>query len=488
MDAIAFLEAQDYTIGREVLLRGVAAVFAIAFVSTLNQFPALLGERGLLPAGEYLRRLRGSGMPTLFLWRRTPYSDRLLRGVCVLGVLLAASVVLGLPQAGPVWIPTAVFLAMWGLYLSVVNIGRRFYGFGWETLLLETGFVVAFLGSHAEAPPALILLFVRWLLFRVEFGAGMIKMRGDRAWRDLTAMDHHHQTQPLPGPLSRWAHLRPRWWHHSETLVSNVVQLAAPWLLFLPQPLSSLGAALIIVTQLALVVTGNYAWLNWLTILLAAAVISDPMWQWMVGGPWPGWEWQGQAGVATSAWWWLVLTTAAFLFLVALSRRSLLNLFSSRQLMNASFNRFHLVNAYGAFGSMTRQRREVIIEGTMSRDAYPDEGSWREYDFRAKPGDPTRRAPQVAPYHLRLDWAMWFLALGAWDEAWFPRLLRSLLAADPAVLRLLRGDPFDGQAPTAVRARVFEYRYASRQERRRTGMWWVREDLGELMPPLRRRD
>lgn len=486
----SLLDAHDYTIAREILQRGIAAVLVIAFLSTLHQFPVLLGERGLLPVPEHIARLEAMGArgtPTLFRWRRTPYSDRLLRGMCVTGMVIGASVVVGLPQAGPPWLPLLAFLAMWGLYLSIVAVGQTFYGFGWESMLLECAAVAALLGSHDVAPPLLVLWFVRWLVIRLEFGAGMIKMRGDASWRDGTAMDHHHQTQPLPGPLSRWAHLKPAWWHRCETYGSHVVQLGAVWLLLLPQPLASLGAALIIATQLALVVTGNYAWLNWLTIIVAASAISDPMWRWALGGPWPGWGWErvgaAPTGAATSPLWWTLLVVLAVGGLVVLSWKPLKNLFSSHQLMNASFNRWHLVNAYGAFGSMTTRRREVVIEATGAED--PTEEDWLAYGFRAKPGDVRRRSPQVAPYHLRLDWMMWFLALGSWNATWFARLLERLLDGDPGVRRLLRVDPLEGRAPAWLRVRVLDYRYATREERRASGQWWVAEEIGTLVRPTR---
>ncbi|WP_309130221.1 lipase maturation factor family protein [Brevibacterium sp.] len=500
-DWLLLLDAHDYTIAREVIMRGVAAVFLLAFLSSFCQFPALLGERGLLPAPVFIRRTSGRWSPSLFRWRRTPYSDRLLRVVCVVGMVLAASVVAGVVQLGPAWTPIPVFLAMWGLYLSIVSIGQRFYGFGWESMLLESGFIVGFLGSHEVAPPLLILLFLRWLMFRLEFGAGMIKMRGDQSWRDLTAMNYHHQTQPMPNPLSRWAHQKPEWWHKSETLGSHIIQLVMPWLLFLPQPIASCAACLIIGSQLALVITGNYAWLNWLTIILAFSGISDSFLRWVGGGPFPSWGWEhwGEAtggnavGAGASAadgsvavsgaspLWWLILTAGVFVVLAVLSRRPLLNLFSAHQLMNASYNRWHLVNAYGAFGSMSQERREVIIEGTLSPD--PEEADWHAFEFKGKPGDVSRRPRQFAPYHLRLDWMMWFLALGDCGDEWFLRLLRKILAGDPGVRRLLRVDPFDGRAPALIRVRVFDYRFATKAEKRETGQWWVREELGTLVAP-----
>lgn len=496
MEWLTTLDATDYTIAREVLQRGVAGLFFVAFLSAWNQFPALLGEHGLLPARRFVEWTTPRQAPTLFRWRRTPYSDRLLRVICAVGMVLAASVVVGLPQAGPAWVPILVFLAMWGLYFSIDAIGQRFYGFGWESLLLETGFVVGFLGSHEVAPPLLIVIFLWWLVVRVEFGAGMIKMRGDTSWRNLTAMDYHHQTQPMPNPLSRAAHQMPTWWHRAETLGSHVVQLVAPWLLFFPQPIASFAAVAIIVTQLALVVSGNYAWLNWMTILIAFSGISDSFLHWVAGGLWPGWGWavlsngsQGETEPSSPVWW-LVLVTAVFVWLVVLSVPAVKNLFSHRQKMNASFNRWKLANAYGAFGSMTETRNEIIIQGTLNPD--PDEEDWHPYRFKGQPGDVRDRPPQVAPYHLRLDWMMWFAALGAYREEWFASLLQHIAGGDPAIRKLMGPDPFDGEAPEMIRVRMFTYRYATRAERRADReqhgrsvkpLWWVRQDPRTLLEP-----
>ena len=484
---LGLLDAPESWIAREILQRGVAAVFVLAFLSTLHQFPVLLGERGLLPAPEFLERAGDRAGPTLF--RRLRYSDALLRGLCIAGMLLGIAVVLGLPQQGPAWSMLAVFGAMWAMYLSIVSVGQIFYGYGWESMLLECGALMGLLGSHAVPPPAVMMLFLAWLLIRLEFGAGMIKMRGDASWRDLTAMDHHHETQPMPGPLSRTAHLMPRWWHRAEVLGSHVVQLGLVWLVLAPQPLAVIGALAVILTQLFLVLTGNYAWLNWLTILVACAAIPDAFWRWLAGGPPPGWSWfgvplgaDGADGVdASSPLWWSLLVLTAFLGLAVLSRKPLANLFSPHQLMNASFDRFHLVNAYGAFGSMTERRYEVIIEGTehaAGEDA-PEE-AWRPYEFRGKPGDLRRLPGQFAPYHLRLDWQMWFLALRPGGERWFVALLERLADGDPGVRRLLASDPFEGREPTALRVRYCRYRFARREERRASGERWVATDLGVI--------
>ncbi|MEV8214732.1 lipase maturation factor family protein [Leifsonia sp. NPDC077715] len=470
-----WLAGDDYTIAREILERGVAAIYLIAFVSAVNQFPALLGDHGLLPARRFLRHPYGQRQPTLFRWR---YSDRLLRAVAWTGAVLSALIVAGVVQLAPTSVFVLVFLIVWFLYLSIVNIGQTFYGFGWESLLCEAGFVVAFLGAWDTAPPITIVFFLRWLVFRLEFGAGMIKMRGDRVWRDLTALYYHHETQPMPNPLSRTAHLLPKWWHRVEVLGNHFAQLIVPWFLFAPQPVASVAAAVMILTQLWLVLTGNFAWLNWITIVLAFAGISDGVWSWLLGG-----AAVGGIGADTVPLWYAVVAVAVTVFLVVLSWAPLRNLFARRQLMNASFNRWHLVNAYGAFGSVTRERYEVVVEGTAD-DPYDPEAVWREYGFKGKPGDPHRVPRQFAPYHLRLDWLMWFLALGSRDSPWFEVFLLRLLEADRPTLKLLRHDPFDGEAPRAVRARMFLYRFTTHAEKRETGDVWVRSEVGDLVPPI----
>ena len=470
-----WIGSSDYGFAREVLQRGVAAIYVIAFLSTLAQFPALLGERGLLPVPRFLRHAYARRQPTLFRWH---YSDALLRTVCVGGAVIGLCIVGGLPQLGPPWAPLVCFLAMWAAYLSIVNVGQTFYGFGWESLLLEAGFIVAWLGSDETAAPLTIVFLIRWLVFRLEFGAGMIKMRGDPAWRDLTALYYHHETQPMPGPLSRQAHLLPRWFHRAEVVGNHFSQLVVPWFLFAPQPVASIAAAIIVLSQLWLVVTGNFAWLNWLTIVLAFAAIDDGA----VHAVIPAWP--APAAAEGTPIWFGVLVLAVSVLLVGLSWFPLRNLFARRQLMNASFNRFHLVNAYGAFGTITRDRYEIVVEGT--EDEVPDASAdWREYEFHGKPGDPARVPRQFAPYHLRLDWLMWFLALGSPDSGWFDAFLRRLLEANRPTLRLLRVDPFGGRAPRWVRAVAYHYRFATRAERRETGLVWIRQEMGEVVPPRR---
>ncbi|MHA7189521.1 lipase maturation factor family protein [Arthrobacter sp. MDT2-16] len=472
----AVLTAEDYEVGRQIVQRGVAAVYLVAFLSAVAQFPALLGEKGLLPVPVFLTRVGDRAGPSLF---RRGYSDRLLRVVAWSGAVISALLVLGVPQAGPPWVPLVAFLVIWWLYTSIVNVGQTFYGFGWESLLLEAGFIVAFLGSNEVAPPFLVLLIIRWLVFRLEFGAGMIKMRGDSSWRDLTALYYHHETQPMPNPASRFFHLLPKPLHRLEVAGNHVTQLVVPFLLFAPQPVAGFAALVMIVTQGWLVLSGNFAWLNTLTIILAFGAVPDSFYE----AVFPALVVSGT--YAPTPLWFTVVVTLAMLLLAYLSWPSLLNLFARRQLMNASFNRWHLGNAYGAFGSVTQVRYEVIVEGTL--DDVGSGAQWREYEFKGKPGDPSRTPRQFAPYHLRLDWMMWFLALGS-EGGWFTPFLVKLLQADPLILKLLRKDPFDGARPRYVRARIFLYRFTTREEKRRTGLVWIREPQGVLVNPASLRD
>ncbi|MFD0384820.1 lipase maturation factor family protein [Streptomyces stramineus] len=216
----------------------------------------------------------------------------------------------GAADAVPLWASVVLWAALWVMYLSIVNVGQTWYGFGWESLLLEAGFLAVFLGNARTDPPVLVLWLMRWLLFRVEFGAGLIKMRGDTCWRDLTCLYYHHETQPMPGPLSRLFHRLPRPVHRVEVAANHVAQLVVPVLLFTPQPVASVAAAVVICTQLWLVASGNFAWLNWLTIVLAFSAVDGAAAAGVLGLPaYPPPAAPPRAGSRSSSsprrpWWW----------------------------------------------------------------------------------------------------------------------------------------------------------------------------------------
>ena len=468
-----WFSAPDYWISRFVVQRGMALVYLIAFAVALNQFRPLLGERGLLPVPQFLRATTFRHAPSLFHIR---YSDRMLALVAWTGIVLATCELLALPERAPLAVSMLVWFVLWLLYLSVVNVGQVFYGFGWESLLLEAGFLVIFLGSFDTAPQVTMMWLLRWLLFRLEFGAGLIKLRGDLCWRTLTCLDYHHETQPMPNPLSRYFHLLPKPVHRVEVLGNFFAQLVAPFALFTPQPVAGVAAAVMIATQLWLVLSGNFSWLNLITIVLGFAAISDTWLRWIVPLTAPP-----QAGAPL---WFVAVVLTVTALVAVLSWWPVRNMASRRQYMNASFNSLHLVNTYGAFGSVTRVRNEVVVEGT-SDATLTRSTEWKEYEFKGKPTDPRCLPRQVAPYHLRLDWLMWFAALSpAYAHGWFVPFMGKLLENDRATLALLRRNPFPGDPPQHVRALLYRYRFATRGEHHETHAWWARELLGEYVRPL----
>ncbi|MFF8540697.1 lipase maturation factor family protein [Streptomyces werraensis] len=460
--------ATEYWTSRLVFQKGLAALYLVAFAAAALQFRALIGERGMLPVPRFVERVPARRSPSLF---HLHYSDRFFAGCAWAGCAVAAALLTGADALVPLWAAMLLWLVPWALYLSIVNVGQTWYAFGWESLLLEVGFLGVFLGNDEVAPPVVVLFLLRWVLFRVEFGAGLIKMRGDECWRRLTCLDHHHETQPMPGPLSWFFHHLPKPLHRVETAANHVTQLAVPFLLFAPQPVASAAAALMIVTQLWLVLSGNFAWLNWITIVLALPAVA-----------WPS----DAPPVGDAPLWYVVVVLAVSALLLGLSHAPVRNMLSRRQVMNRSFDPLHLVNTYGAFGTVGRVRHEVVLEGTAD-EAPREDSDWREYEFKGKPGDPRRWPRQFAPYHLRLDWLMWFAALSpAYASPWFGGLVERLLENDPDTLRLLRRSPFPADAPPRhIRARLFRYRFTTWRELRETGACWERTYVREFLPPTR---
>lgn len=474
-----FLTASDAWFGRVLFERGLAALYLIAFVVAKNQFPALLGERGLLPVPEFLRKTNFASHPSIFHWR---YSDRFFALVAWIGILVSIAILCGAMAKAPVGVPVAVWLFIAFLYLSIVNVGQRFYSFGWETMLVEAGFFAAFLDPEWMQPSILPILMLRWMLFRVELGAGLIKIRAGGTWKDRTALYYHHETQPMPNPLSRIAHLLiPKVALRGGVVFSHFVQIIVPFGLFLPQSVAGIAGGLIIFHQMLLIIFGNYSWLNWLTVVLAFSTLPDAWFGWIAP--------MIPVGMGDRPLAWEVIVIAVFLLTAYLSVPVVKNLCSRRQLMNSSFNRWRIVNTYGAFGSVTKERYEIIIEGTAdNRKAIEEE--WLPYEFKGKPGNPIRIPPIVAPYHLRLDWLMWFLPLRVpltatgiavrGYEDWFIEFVKKLLQGEEATLRLIKENPFPDKPPKYIRARFFRYTFAPMG----SGKAWDRKWIGDYLEPV----
>lgn len=462
-------DASGYWYSRFVFERALAAIYLVAFLCAANQYIPLLGERGLLPISHFVRAVPFRASPTLFHFSST---DATIRAVAWTGVALSIAVLSGYPQAIGAIASAIVWGALWVLYLSLVNAGQVFYGFGWESLLLEAGFFAMFAGGSATTPSTIWIWIYRWMLFRVMFGAGLIKLRGDECWRDLTCLYYYFETQPIANSLSWFFHWLPHAVHRAGVAFNHAVELVVPFLYFTPQPFASVGGLLTIAFQLTLIVSGNLSWLNWITIVIAIPTLDDRWWSWVPVTPPPL---QAPHRIAVAV---------AGVVVAVMSIRPTINMLSPQQLMNYSFNPLHLVNTYGAFGSITRTRYEIVIEGTQD-PTIGDQTKWHAYEFKGKPGDPARRPPQIAPYHLRLDWLMWFAAMSPPNQhPWFTVLLARLLEGDQQVLGLLRHNPFADKPPRWVRASYYEYKFTTPDERRANGAWWTRRQVGMYMPPV----
>ena len=472
----------DLVLTRLLIQRGMAAVYFVAFLTVIRQFKPLLGEHGLLPAPEFLRHTSWRETPSIFHWR---YSDRLLDVVAWSGLILSVLALTGLTERGPVALSIAAWLILYVLYLSVVNVGQKFFGFGWESMLLEAGFFTVFLGPAHTEPTIIPILILRWMLFRTEMGAGLIKLRHDPCWRDLTCLYYHYETQPLPNPLSWYFHRVPKSVHRFSALVSHFIQVIVPFALFAPQPIAAIAGALLIAQQLLLIISGNYSWLNWLTVVLGFSAFDDRIVSFILP--------INAHALAARPLAFDILLYLLAAAVIALSIKPALNLISPHQMMNYSYNPFHLVGAYGAFGQVGRERYEIVIEGTADR-VITTATQWREYAFKAKPGDPRRTPPQIAPYHLRLDWLIWFLPFSVvvtpsgirvpGYSRWFFNFIQRLLTNNPSLLSLMGPNPFPDAPPTFIRALFYRYRYTTPEQKRQTGAWWSRQLLGTYLPPV----
>src|SRR5258706_5476939 len=396
-----------YWYSRFMLERALALIYLVAFLCAANQFVPLLGDHGLMPASRFIKYVPFRDSPSLFVFASPGAAFRLAAWA---GVALASVALLGVADRQSAMLPAVLWFVLWALYLSFVNVGQTFYGFGWETLLLETGFFAIFIGGRQTLPSGFMIGIWRWLLFRVMFGAGLIKLRGDPCWRDLTCLDYYFETQPMPNPLTWYFHWMPASVHRAGVVLNHVAELGVPFAYFAPQPIAGIAGLITIVFQLVLIVSGNLSWLNWITIVLCIPTLDDRWFAWLPVSV-PALQ---EPQLAQR-----LLVCGAAALVALLSVAPVRNMLSPGQIMNTSFEPLHLVNTYGAVGSITRVRNEIVIEGTADSAITPAT-TWGEYEFKGKPGDTARPPPQVATYHLRLDWLMWFAAVSTPEgHPWF---------------------------------------------------------------------
>ena len=474
---------RHYAVTNWLFLRLLGAAYFFAFASLTGQVEGLIGSRGILPAAGFMRDAAdwadaiGLGLeryhlfPTL-TWLST--SDRFLVGLATVGAVLSAFQIAGIGC-------TVVLPLLWLLFLSLSVVGRDFLSYQWDALLLETGLVALAVTPHVwrhrltdrTDPPLAGRLMVWWLLFRLMFASGAVKLlSGDPFWRDLSAMAVHYETQPLPTPLAWFLAQLPLWMQKASTALVLFMELVVPWCILAGWRGRRLAAAALLVLQVLIALSGNFAYFNLLTAALCLSLLSDDVFARFRRGP-------SLKTASRRASPWLAIVIA----IMTVPPSVTMFLRQMRIPVNPPLvdrwiewiDPLRSVNTYGLFAVMTPTRPEIIVEGSL------DGIEWRTYEFRFKPGSLERAPRLVAPFQPRLDWQMWFAALASYpEERWYQQFCERLLDGSPAVRRLLASDPFDGTPPKYIRATLYRYRFAPRGQ----AGWWVRERLGEDSPVL----
>tara|TARA_A100001015_G_C15037358_1_gene737176 strand:- start:1428 stop:3011 length:1584 start_codon:yes stop_codon:yes gene_type:complete len=460
----------------------LASIYIIAFLAFLTQYNALIGDQGLLPATNFMANLSSRGMsfldnPTLF-WMHCNSVSLFIIGF--IGLTLSFSCLSGRQNA-------LIWFGMWTCYLSIVNVGQIFYGYGWESLLLETGFFTGFFCpiKQYKVPQQstknnIISLFILWVLFRNMFGAGLIKLRGDVVWRDFTALFYHFETQPIPNPLSAFFHHLPKAVLKVGVLFNHIAELLLPILLFMPYMFRRIAAIGIIVFQATLILSGNLSWLNYLTIVQCIPAFQSKLIepQKIIS------KFKDINYLKTKKHLDYLPVFLISFFTLLMSFYPVNNMLSPKQKMNASFNRFQLLNTYGAFGHVGKTRYELVIMGTT--DTMINEDTiWKEYIFKGKPNKTSDSLPIISPFHYRLDWQIWFSAMRPQlQEPWLVHFLYKLLIDDQKTIRLLKNNPFPDKAPSFIK--IDRYIFEFDNNRFKSGKVWNRRYIGNYCPPIKK--
>lgn len=490
-------EPESYILSRWVFLRLLALAYLFAFLSMWSQVNGLIGEDGIIPAREFLQAVQANLgaerywiYPTLFWFNA---SNLALQLVSAGGALLSILALAGIAVR-------PILILLWVFYLSLCSVGGPFMSFQWDALLLETGFlsiVLAFRQTflapctcwhknfRQAEPPRIFVWLLRWLLFRLVFLSGAVKLlSGDPNWRNLTALDYHYLTQPLPTPVAWYAAQLPDWFNKLSVASMFALELAVPFLIFAPRRIRFVGAGLICFLQLLIALTGNYTFFNFLAISLCVLLLDDRFLSRFLPGKLkerilvsvikverrPRLYRFSLAGVAAIL---IAATTTRFIDTIG---GSVLIPMPVAQAVDW-LSPLEIANSYGVFAVMTTSRLEIVVEGSN------DLQTWRAYEFKYKPGDLMRPPPWVAPHQPRLDWQMWFAALGTYRQnPWFIRFLLKLLDGSHDVLALLETNPFPDRPPVYIRASLYNYHFTDMATRNATGAWWKREYVGTYMP------
>jgi len=462
---------------RWLFLRALGLIFLSAFYSFAFQIHGLIGERGILPAGEYLALVHRE-LPGI---RQFWYAPTLLwvnAGDTALTLLVAAGLVCSLLLVGNIAPKLTVALCTL-LFLSCIAALQDFSSYQSDGMLLEAGFLSIFFAPRgvrpklgATHPPSAFSLFMlRWEWFRIYFESGIVKLAsGDPHWRDLTAMDEYYQNGPLPTWIGWYVQHLPHWYHAGTVIFTLLVELLIVWAVFLPRPLRLTCAAIVTALQVGIIATANYAFLNYLVLVLGVLLLDDRLLaRWL---PTPA-EVSAAPTVRHPIAQWAERGVLGYLFCATIIAFFVQGTFSSWTRPFRPVDPFRIANAYGLFAVMTEARYEIEFQG--SRDgvlcvAYP---------FRYKPQDPTEHPGIYAPYQPRFEWNLWFASLGPWQQSpWVVQAQKRLVEGSPAVLRLFKRDPFSGKRPALVRTVLYQYWFTDLATKRKTGAWWRRTELG----------
>jgi predicted DCC family thiol-disulfide oxidoreductase YuxK len=474
-----------YYRARRLFLRLLGLIYFIAIVSFWSQADGLIGHDGIAPLTPWLDQIRDHfGVQAYWLYPTLCWlspTDGFLNLLCGAGAGLS---VLLLFEVAP-----ALCLALlWLIYLSIAVVGQVFMNFQWDYLLLETGLFSVFLAplrllpsSRSETPISPWAHFIlRWLLFRLMFMSGVVKLTsGDPSWWKLTALDFHYWTQPLPTPLAWWVNQLPGWFQAFSVALMFAIELVAPFLLFFPKRFRLIGAASIFLIQVLIAATGNYCFFNLLTATLCILAVDDSVWPSFGRKELPPLK---LTGLRWPSWLLIPVVVIVLSFSGPLLWQSFFPDSDWPPFMREGYAyiaRFRSLNSYGLFRVMTTTRPEIIVEGSE------DSVTWQPYEFKYQVGDVQRAPPIVAPHQPRLDWQLWFAALGdVHEEPWFVNFLARLLQGSQPVLRLLKTNPFPDSPPRYIRAKLYEYHFTTWDERQKTGAWWSREEKGMYCPAL----
>ena len=483
-----------YQITQQIFPRILSLIFLIAIVSLWTQIDGLVGSRGILPARQFLHIIEENfGVDGYFqfpnyFWINT--SDSFLHIICAIGTIIA---LLGIFVPFSVWI----WFLLWSIYLSLTIIGQDFLSFQWDILLAETGFLAIFLSplslrlkwKNASLPSKIVHWLFVWLLFRLMFASGVVKLAsGDATWHNLTALTYHFETQPLPTWIVWFVHQFPQWILMLSTGIMFFIELIVPFFIFFPRRFRLIAFWVLVLFQLIIALTGNYGFFNLLAIVLCLWLIDDRSWHVsiqkkflklvLISGNkneenihnWPKWT--------TTTLLWVVIFMSSIL-MISSTFRMRVNWPAPIRHIYFIFSPFHIVSSYGLFAVMTTERPEIIVEGS-------DDGKdWQAYKFRYKPDDLSKRPTFVVPYQPRLDWQMWFAALGdVRQNPWFVNFCIRLLQGSRPVINLLKENPFPQKPPKFVRALLYDYEFTNFKEKRDSGDWWKRKFVGQYLSPI----